>query len=469
MAVFTITVDDPNGGDTSLLFPGSRPVNVSGAGSGGATGDLVFRPFGDDGLSLPAESLAIRATGANLSLGSVPGGARDVAGNVATLRLTLATEAVTPLMHVDFALNGEFAAQGGVPVPSFRSLTLDYLAGATTNNNSAPVVIVNGAGGDDRLFGSGFFDSISGGFGNDLLDGKGGNDILNGGPGSDLLIGGFGDDQYFVDSLDAIVEIAGQGNDRVFASANFTLSNSAVVEVMSTNDNTGTLAINLTGNDLVNTIFGNFGDNTLDGQGGADVLVGFAGNDTYFVDNANDVINEAAGQGTADRVFTSVSYNLTLGQQVERLQTTDNAGTQAINLRGNEFNNFVAGNNGANVIAGGPGNDTLLGLGGSDRFVFETTLNASTNVDQIGDFTVGADLIMLASQVFTGLGTQRFLADTNFLIVGSRGQDADDRVLYDASNGTLHFDADGNGAGAAVIFAFVSPGTNLQAADFFVI
>jgi Ca2+-binding RTX toxin-like protein len=76
---------------------------------------------------------------------------------------------------------------------------------------------------------------------------------------------------------------------------------------------------------------------------------------------------------------------------------------------------------------------------------------------------------MLASQVFTGLGTNHALADANFLVRGTALQDADDRIIYDPSNGALHFDADGNGAGAAVTFAFIQPGTNLHASDIFVI
>jgi Ca2+-binding RTX toxin-like protein len=310
---------------------------------------------------------------------------------------------------------------------------------------------------------------LYGGDSTDFLDGGRGNDYLDGGPSFDTMIGGLGDDQFIVDHiLDAIGEIEGQGNDRLFTSVSYTLSNGAEVELMTTTDHAGTQTINLTGNDLSNTIFGNAGDNILNGQGGVDDLLGLAGNDTYFVDNLNDRVNEAVGQGN-DRVFASVSFNLTSGQEIERLQTTDNAGSQAINLRGNEFANFVAGNNGDNIVAGSAGNDTLLGLGGNDRFLFETSLNAATNVDQMGDFTVGSDLIMLASSVFTGLGTSHFLADANFLVVGSRGQDGDDRVLYDPSNGALHFDGDGNGAGAAVTFAFIQPGTNLHASDIFVV
>ena len=36
----------------------------------------------------------------------------------------------------------------------------------------------------------------------------------------------------------------------------------------------------------------------LDGGAGADTMIGGAGNDTYVVDNAGDVVTEAASEGT---------------------------------------------------------------------------------------------------------------------------------------------------------------------------
>ena len=51
-------------------------------------------------------------------------------------------------------------------------------------------------------------------------------------------------------------------------------------------------------------------------------MAGGTGNDWYIVDSLTDVIIEAAGQGTLDRVFTSVNYTLTAGAHVEILSTT---------------------------------------------------------------------------------------------------------------------------------------------------
>ena len=69
-------------------------------------------------------------------------------------------------------------------------------------------------------------------------------------------------------------------------------------------------------------------------------MSGGAGNDIYYVDNAADKVNEAAGQGT-DTAYASVSYALQAGQQIEFLRA--NAGATGLILTGNEFNNTVVG------------------------------------------------------------------------------------------------------------------------------
>jgi len=208
-------------------------------------------------------------------------------------------------------------------------------------------------------------------FNNDIY-GNAGNNVLTGGGGADTFVGMAGDDWYYVDSADDVVlEFAGEGDDRVLAHTDYTLAPDSYVEKVTTDNNFGTLPIRLTGNDLVNVIFGNLGDNVLDGRGGADTLVGLAGDDRYLVDNAGDVVLESIGGGN-DIVLTSVNYNLRAGQEVETLTTTDDAGTEPVQLTGNELSNTLIGNAGDNILDGKAGTDLLVGLDGADWFFVDS-------------------------------------------------------------------------------------------------
>jgi serralysin len=167
-----------------------------------------------------------------------------------------------------------------------------------------------------------------------------------------------------------------------------------------------------------------------------------------------------------------VSYALTNGSEVEVLETTNQSGTAAINLTGNDGINFIVGNNGANIIngggnndrlSGGGGNDTLTGGSGSDAFFFDTALNGTTNVDFITDFSVAeVDTILLDDAIFTGLGAAPGNSITlQEFRIGAAAQDADDRIIYNNVTGALLFDIDGVGGTAAVQFATLSPGLAL--------
>ncbi len=72
---------------------------------------------------------------------------------------------------------------------------------------------------------------------------------------------------------------------------------------------------------------GGAGDDTLFGGAGIDTLRGGAGNDVLRFENAGDIIQESAGEGTADRVLASVSFVLAAGVEVEQLQTSSTSGT----------------------------------------------------------------------------------------------------------------------------------------------
>lgn len=327
----------------------------------------------------------------------------------------------------------------------------------------------------DDMFGGKGNDTISGGAGSDRLFGEAGNDYIDGGTGNDFMYGGAGNDTFVVDStLDKIFDAS--GSDTIKTSVNYTLNTTALAGVENlTATGTGNLA--LVGNATVNTITGNSGNNVLDGKAGADVLNGGGGNDTYYVDNAGDTITDSAG---TDTVAAAVSYTLAAGVAVEKLMTYANTFTVVnganvltqinMNLTGNEFSQAVIGNGKVNVINGGAGNDTLTGGAGKDVFVFNTALNATTNKDTITDFSPADDTIKLENTgagLFNGLGTGN-LAATRFYI-GTAAHDADDRIIYNKTTGVLSYDADGNGAGAAVAFAVIANKTALTNLDFVVI
>ena len=138
------------------------------------------------------------------------------------------------------------------------------------------------------LYGSAGVNNLNGGAGNDYLVGLGGNDFLIGGPGNDNMQGGAGNDLYYVeDAGDQIIENAGEGDDLAVCFASFALGSGQSVETLSANEGSG--AINLTGNALGQSIYGNSSDNVLTSGGGADYMAGGAGNDVFVLTNAAGV------------------------------------------------------------------------------------------------------------------------------------------------------------------------------------
>jgi Ca2+-binding RTX toxin-like protein len=241
-------------------------------------------------------------------------------------------------------------------------------------------------------------DTINTGAADDRISTGDGNDSLDGGLGDDIMTGGAGNDFYWVeDEGDIVIEGIGAGNDRLFSSVSYTLAAGASVELMSTDWHAGTDAINLTGNELANVIYGNAGNNVLNGGGGVDAMIGWAGNDTFFVDNAGDRVVENAGEGN-DRVLAGVSYTLGAGASVELMTTDWHAGTDAINLTGNELANVIYGNAGNNVLNGGGGVDAMIGWAGNDSFfvdnagdtIFENAGEGSDRVFAGVSYTLGA-------------------------------------------------------------------------------
>ena len=411
----------------------------------------------------------------------------------------------------------ETAGQGNDRI--FASVSYVLAAGtsietlSTTDGAGTSAINLTGNELANTLIGNAGANVLTGGGGADTLIGLGGNDTLVGNAGAaSALQGGTGDDFYFVNNAgDSVIEFAGEGTDRVFSSVSFTLSAGRAVESLETASQAGTGAINLTGNELAQTIFGNAGNNILTGGGGADTIIGFGGDDqlfgnadapsslqggtgddTYFISLTGDSLVEFEGEGN-DRILTSVSYTMSNNQEIETLAVANQAGATAIDLAGNVYGQLILGNQGVNTLSGGGGDDVVAGLGGADIllggdgadqlnggtgsdvlnggagadiFIFADALGAG-NIDGIQDFVTGQDRLFLENAVFAGLPAG--VLAVGALVNGSVAQDADDRILYDPATGALFFDPDGTGAAAAVQFATLVPGTALAASDIVVI
>ncbi|MGO4705197.1 Calx-beta domain-containing protein [Microvirga sp. 2MCAF38] len=201
-------------------------------------------------------------------------------------------------------------------------------------------------GGDER-------DTIVGSDGNDSVEAGGGFDIFYGSTGNDTLDGG---NDY------AAVDYQGFGSkvivdlrlSKVFKSDNQSDSGNGTDLISHIADAYGTgFGDQFYGDDLAggNVFDGRAGDDTIDGGGGndklyggdnsdllyggadndtldggagADRMVGGTGNDVYYIDDLNDVVVEAAGEGNDTVIIRVRGYDLSRLHNIEIIQNTLN-------------------------------------------------------------------------------------------------------------------------------------------------
>jgi Ca2+-binding RTX toxin-like protein len=371
----------------------------------------------------------------------------------------------------------------------------------------------SGGAGADTALGQNGADALHGEAGNDSLNGGAGNDLLTGGDNDDVLVGGTGADQL----------IGGAGVD----SADYSASNGAVRVNLAVSQGLDFHAHGDTYNGIEIVIGSNFADrftgsangdtfragagaDVLLGQNGDDVLDGGAGADNLNGGNQNDILIGGAGgdvlaggtgidtidySASAGGVRVNISANLGLDNdaQGDTFNSVEGVIGSAFNDRftgatqfadffhgaggddtllgqaGDDFlygetgNDTITGGAGSDLLDGGLGADAFNGGAGLDAFVFADVLGAG-NVDTIAGFSVADDVIHLSTAIFgVAAGT---LAASAFTI-GAAAADADDRIIYNSATGAVFFDADGDGAGAAVQFATLGTGLALTNADFF--
>lgn len=245
---------------------------------------------------------------------------------------------------------------------------------------------------------------------NNVLTGNSGDNVLTGGAGVDTFAGGLGNDTYLIDSANEIAnitELSGEGDDDTLI-VGFNTANSFDIDLggvlhptlahIEHVTLTGTGGFSLIGNDADNYLVGNAssnhiegrgGNDTLDGKAGADYMIGGTGNDIYYVDNANDQVQELSGEGT-DSIFSSVSFTMrdanAYSEHVENLTLV--SGSAALNATGNGRANILTGNAAGNILDGWLGNDTMIGGAGNDTYKVHDTgdviiENASEGTDTV--------------------------------------------------------------------------------------
>jgi Ca2+-binding RTX toxin-like protein len=114
-------------------------------------------------------------------------------------------------------------------------------------------------------------------------------------------------------------------------------------------------------------------------------MAGGVGNDLYALNSALDVVTEAAGEGTADQVNSTITH--TLSDQVEKLVLT---GVAAIDGTGNGLVNTLVGNAAANVLDGAGGADVMAGGAGNDTYVVDNAADRANEAVAAGTDSVFA-------------------------------------------------------------------------------
>jgi Ca2+-binding RTX toxin-like protein len=339
---------------------------------------------------------------------------------------------------------------------------------------------------------------ITGTSGNDSLTGTNANDTLDGLAGNDTLNGLLGDDTYIAQAGDVIQDSGGR--DTLVTTSTWNIFSMPIENVtLAGSSNIGLLA-----NNLDNFVIGNGAANSIEGRGGSDTIEGGGGNDYFKMTTGGlssfgfDVIHGGDGIDTVDYGGTALSA-LVVDLVAGTVAGGDSGGgggaaiTSIEKFMGGNFNDRVSGSAAANQLLGNGGNDTLIGLGGHDSLNggegndwleggtgFDTLVGGAGNDNfvfsatsgRVMDFT-SADQLLFDNAFFTALGVEGTWAagDGRFRAAAgaTTGADANDRLIYNTTNGNLYYDPDGAGGAGSQLVTTLATLPALTAADITVI
>jgi Ca2+-binding RTX toxin-like protein len=397
-------------------------------GTGNALGNAILGNAGNNDLSGQdgADTLTGGAGNDTLDGGFLLGGTLD--GHADQLSGGTGNDTYIVETGLDTVTESQAGAAGGIDtVIADNGTDVSFTLGLNLENLELQNSVLNGTG-------NALNNKITGDDNANKLFGLDGNDTLDGGAGLDSLDGGKGNDTYVVDDQnDLVIESvsgAAGGLDTVLSSASFfTLRTMDNVENLTLIDG----GVTGVGNSLANKLTGNGLDNTLSGLEGNDTMAGGLGNDSYVVEEAGDVVIEAADAGI-DTVGSTIAY--TLGVNLENLQLLADVGKNPdMSGTGNALKNEIDGSTGNNLLKGLAGDDTLNGdLGndtldggtggdkmaggqGNDVYIFDNVGDTATEgigagIDEIRtSIALGVALDNIENYTFTGATAVNFSAN----------------------------------------------------------
>jgi Ca2+-binding RTX toxin-like protein len=518
-------IRDGTGNSNSIFALGGNDTVLAGAGNdfidGGDGNDFIDGGAGDDAIRDYGSGNDTLAGGSGNDLYSITSNSELVVENAGEGIDTVET-------LVDYVLGAnlenltlDFGANG-------TGNELDNVIRDGTGDSNSIFAL----GGNDTVLAGAGNDFIDGGDGNDFIDGGSGNDAIRDyGNGIDTLAGGSGDDLYsIISSNDLVVENAGEGIDTVETLVDYVLGANLENLVLDFGANgtgneldnvirDGTGAANLIsglgGNDTISggigndtiyggegndnldggadndLVLGDDGDDTLSGGDGADTLFGGVGQDLVRGGNGNDLIGGDAGDDQLfgdegdDSIFGGEGADNVSGGIGNDLLSGESGNDT---LSGDEGDDTIYGGAGNDVLTGGVGNDTLVtsagndvltGGAGNDVFSFQSPAGhvgydaAVIGTSTITDFASGSDTISISSCLIGGFGYYGVLQAADFASVSNEAEfntaaSSDAKIIYNSSNGSLFFNANGAtaGLGNGSQFATVQGAPALSINDF---
>lgn len=221
------------------------------------------------------------------------------------------------------------------------------------------------------------------------------------------------------------------------------------------------------GGQISDSVYMGSGNDVLDNRGGRidGVIYGEGGADRFILNpNVGETVEGGAELDTIDfRSGPAVVLALdgsfdnagaALGDVFTGIERVFGSSTQADLIRGSGGVNQLYGYGGNDTLEGGGGADVLLGGLGNDTFRFLSLAEIGDKINDFSNVSGNNDRIELKASGFGG-GLVAGTAAANIYIAraDNQAQDADDRFVLRTTDKTLWFDADGNGAGAAVMVA----------------